>query len=100
MSLSSYQDVVVLGFGRMFIIELDDSQYMNGDTNMFWGMKLNYSFLYVCRRCVVFEKEEDSLTIFRTLEGQQEKNVRLLLITLPLVTCFLSTMAYTLKERE
>jgi hypothetical protein len=84
----------------MFIIELDDSQYMNGNANMFWGMKLNYSFPHVCNRRVVFEKEKDSLTILRTLEGQQEKNVQLLLITLPLETCFLSTMAYTLKERE
>jgi hypothetical protein len=52
--------------------------------NLFWGMKLNYSFPYVCRRCVVFEKGEDSLTVLRTLEGQQEKNVQLLLITLRL----------------
>ncbi len=49
---------------------------------------------------MVFEKEEDSLTILRTLEGQQEKNVWLFLITLPLETCFLSTMTYTLKESE
>jgi hypothetical protein len=29
----------------MFIIELDGSQYMNGNTKMFWGMKLNILFL-------------------------------------------------------
>jgi hypothetical protein len=45
MSLSNYQDVAMLGFGRMFIIELDGSQYMNGNTKMFWGMKLNILFL-------------------------------------------------------
>jgi hypothetical protein len=45
MSLSSYQDVATLHFGRMFIIKLDDSQNMNGKANMFWGMKLNILFL-------------------------------------------------------
>ncbi len=49
---------------------------------------------------MVFEKEEDNLIVLRTLERQQEKNVQLLFITLSLETCFLSTMAYTLKERE
>jgi hypothetical protein len=29
----------------MFIIELDASQYMNGNANMFWAMKLNILFL-------------------------------------------------------
>lgn len=73
---------------------------MNGNANMFLGDEAKYSFPYVCRRCVVFEKEEDSLTILITLEGQQEKNVWLLLITLPLETCFLSTMTYTSKESK